>query len=90
MYTVHTMKSDLIKKRVHVAPVGFEIDRVVKPAVVMEAHMVYLIVDQNVSRDKSTKFQDEIIKQLKRKILIAKKYTPIDYDSLIIFVLLKK
>ena len=73
MYTVHTMKSDLIKKRVHVAPVGFEIDRVVKPAVVMEAHMVYLIVDQNVSRDKSTKFQDEIIKQLKKKNIASKK-----------------
>ena len=73
MYTVHTMKSDLIKRRIHVAPVGFEIDRVVIPAINMEAHMVYLIVDQNVSRDKSTKFQDEIIKQLKKKKIDSKK-----------------
>ena len=73
MYTVHTMKSDLIKKRIHIAPVGFEIDRIVKPAVEMEAHMVYLIVDENVSRDKSTKFQDEIIKQLKKNKIDSKK-----------------
>ena len=68
MYTVHTMES-MLNLRVHIAPVGFEIDRVVVPAAKMKADLVYLIADENVATDKSTKFQSEIIKKLKRKKL---------------------
>ena len=42
MYTVHTMES-MLNLRVHIAPVGFEIDRIVIPAVKMKADLVYLI-----------------------------------------------
>ena len=71
MDTVHTMES-MLNLRVHIAPVGFEIDRIVIPAVKMKADLVYLIADENVATDKSTKFQTEIIKQLKKKKIDSK------------------
>ena len=71
MDTVHTMES-MLNLRVHIAPVGFEIDRIVIPAVKMKADLVYLIADENISRDKSTKFQTQIIKLLKKKKIKSK------------------
>ena len=71
MYTVHTMES-MLNLRVHIAPVGFEIDRIVIPAVKMKADLVYLIADENIATDKSTKFQTEIVKQLKKKKIKSK------------------
>ena len=71
MYTVHTMES-MLNLRVHIAPVGFEIDRVVVPAAELKADLVYLVVDRNIATDKSTKFQTEIIKKLKRKKIKTK------------------
>jgi len=71
MDTVHTMES-MLNLRVHIAPVGFEIDRVVVPAAKMKADLVYLVVDRNIATDKSTKFQTEIIKKLKRKKIDSK------------------
>jgi len=71
MYTVHTMES-MLNLRVHIAPVGFEIDRIVVPAVKMKADLVYLVADEHVATDKSTKFQTEIIKQLKKKKIDTK------------------
>ena len=62
----------MLNLRVHIAPVGFEIDRVVVPAVQMKADLVYLVVGSNVATDKSTKFQTEIIKQLKKKKIKTK------------------
>ena len=67
MDTVHTMES-MLNFRVHIAPVGFEIDRVVVPAAKMKADLVYLVVDRNIATDKSTKFQSEIIKKLKKNL----------------------
>ena len=71
MYTVHTMES-MLNLRVHIAAVGFEIDRVVIPAVKMKADLVYLLADKNIATDKSTRFQTEIVKQLKRKKIDSK------------------
>ena len=66
MHTIHTMKS-IINQRIHIAPVGFEIDRIVEPAVEMKADLVYLVVHSNVSDDKAKKYHAEIQKQLKKK-----------------------
>ena len=66
MHTVHTMKS-MINQRIHIAPVGFEIDRIVIPAVEMKADLVYLIVHDNLSADKAQNHHTEIQKQLKKK-----------------------
>lgn len=65
------MKS-ISKFRIHVAPVGFEIDRIVEPAIEDKADLVYLITHSNVSEDKATKFADEIIKKLKKKKIPTK------------------
>ena len=71
MDTVHTMES-MLNLRVHIAAVGFEIDRVVIPAVKMKADLVYLLADDNIATDKSTRFQTEIVKQLKKKKIDSK------------------
>jgi len=53
--------------RVHIAPVGFEIDRIVLPAVEMKADKVWLVAHDNVSEDKASKYRDKI------EMLLAKK-----------------
>ena len=53
-------------KRVHIAPVGFEIDRVVIPAVQMNADKIYLIIDKD-EKDKGAYCVREIKKQLNEK-----------------------
>ena len=47
MHTVHTMANTL-RLRVHIAPVGFEIDRIVIPARKMRADKVWLIAHNNL------------------------------------------
>ena len=66
MHTIHTMKS-MVNQRIHIAPVGFEIDRIVIPAVEMKADLVYLVVHDNLSADKAQNHHTEIQKQLKKK-----------------------
>jgi len=57
---------------VHIAPVGFEIDRVVKPALDMRADMVYLLRHDNSSVDKSGPYLEKIEKKLKQKNITTK------------------
>ena len=53
------------RQRIHIAPVGFEIDRVVLPAIAEKADKVYLMVHDNASEDKAIKYAAEIEKRLK-------------------------
>ena len=62
----------MLNLRIHIAPVGFEIDRIVIPAVKMKADLVYLIVHDNLSDDKAQKYVIEIQKQLKKKKIKTK------------------
>ena len=55
MDTIHTMKS-IINQRIHIAPVGFEIDRIVLPAEEMKADLVYLVIHDNLANDKAGKY----------------------------------
>ena len=57
----------LSTKRIHIAPVGFEIDRIVEPAIEDKADEVYLILHDNRSEDKATEFADKIVKKLQRR-----------------------
>jgi len=66
MHTVDTMKG-IMTLRVHIAPVGFEIDRIIIPAVEMKADKVWLVVHDNVSEDKASKYRDKIVKLLEKK-----------------------
>ena len=66
MHTVDTMKG-IMTLRVHIAPVGFEIDRIIIPAVEMKADKVWLVVHDNVAEDKASKYRDKIEKLLEEK-----------------------
>ena len=68
------MKSKL-KLRVHIAPVGFEIDRIVIPAKKMRADKVWLIAHSNLSEDKARPFLDKIKKTLEKSNIEVKEST---------------
>lgn len=56
--------SDLDMLRVHVAPVGFEVDRIVLPAKSMKADKVWLIIHDNPADDIGKSFSNSIGEQL--------------------------
>tara|TARA_Y100001936_G_scaffold137052_1_gene133828 strand:- start:5946 stop:6707 length:762 start_codon:yes stop_codon:yes gene_type:complete len=54
-----------IAERIHVAPVGFEVDRIVLPAIQMKADRVYLLIHDNRSEDKASLWIKDVKKELK-------------------------
>ncbi len=56
----------IAKLRVHIAPVGYEIDRIVLPAKQERADKVWLLVHDNKSDDKAVPFVSKITKQLEK------------------------
>ena len=66
MHTVHTIMAKIAKLRVHIAPVGYEIDRIVIPAKQERADKVWLLVHENKSEDKAIPFVSKITKQLEK------------------------
>jgi len=76
----------LANLRVHIAPIGFEIDRVVIPAKKMKADKVWLMIHHNPSEDKAGKFIENIKKQLNKekiKVELAR------HDRLDLFKIIK-
>ena len=67
MHTIDTIMKNIVNLRVHVAPVGFEVDRIVIPAVRMKADKVWLVVHDNVADDKASKYREKIEKELEQK-----------------------
>ena len=67
MHTIDTIMPGNVRLRVHIAPVGFEIDRVVIPAIKMKADKVYLLRHDNYSEDKSGPYLEKIAKKLEKK-----------------------
>ena len=55
----------IYRKRIQIAPVGFEVDRVVLPAIREKAEKVYLMVHRDRSKDKATKYAAAIQRKLK-------------------------
>ena len=72
MHTVDTIMPEMIKLRVHIAPLGFEIDRVVIPAIQMKADKVYLLRHDDRSEDMTGSYREKIIKKLEKKNIEAK------------------
>ena len=72
MHTVDTIMPEMIKLRVHIAPLGFEIDRVVIPAIQMKADRVYLLRHDNYSEDMTGPYREKIIKKLEKKNIETK------------------
>ena len=52
--------SNLSKMRVHIAPVGFEIDRIVIPAIKERADKVWLLIHDMASEDKAGAYREKI------------------------------
>ena len=73
MHNIHTIMPGLENLRIHIAPVGFEIDRIVIPAKNLKADKVWLMVHENPSEDKAgpyvKKIQD-LLKKEKIKVVI--------------------
>jgi hypothetical protein len=63
--TMHNTVNSLQILRVHVAPVGFEVDRIVLPAIRMKADRVWLIIHNEPHADKGGKFVKLIQAKLK-------------------------
>ncbi|HSA75941.1 MAG TPA: DUF6293 family protein [Nitrosarchaeum sp.] len=54
------------KLRIHIAPVGYEVDRVVLPAKQEKADRVWLLLHENKNEDKSGPFTTKITNQLEK------------------------
>jgi hypothetical protein len=63
--TMHNVMASLQILRVHVAPVGFETDRIVLPAINMKADRVWIIVHDKAHEDKGDKFVKAIQSKLR-------------------------
>jgi len=86
MHTVHTIMPSISSLRVHIAPVGYEIDRIVLPAKEMKADKVWLLIHDKPNEDKALSFIDRIEKKLKRRNLVVIKNDLIentDYPKII-------
>jgi hypothetical protein len=66
LLSVPKIMSSLQTLRVHVAPVGFEVDRIVLPAIEMKADRVWLIIHDNPSVDEGHQFVESIRDKLKQ------------------------
>lgn len=54
-------------RRIHISPVGFEIDRVVLPLIQMEADKVWLIAERDPDLDKGKPYFDKVIEDIRVK-----------------------
>jgi len=72
--------------RIHIAPVGYEIDRIVLSAKKKRADKVYLLIHKNPGADKAISFYDNISKKLKKlNIDVVKEH----HDRLDLFKIIK-
>ncbi len=60
MITKHTNMSNIVNLRIHIAPVGFEIDRIAIPAKQMKADRVWLLMHEEPSKDRAQGFMEKI------------------------------
>jgi hypothetical protein len=67
--------ANTVRLRVHIAPVGFEIDRIIVPAINMRADKVWLIGHSNLSEDKARPFLEKVRKTLEKKNIEVKEVT---------------
>lgn len=66
MHIKNTIMDRISKLRIHIAPVGYEIDRVVLPAKQEKADRVWLLLHENKNEDKSGPFTTKITNQLEK------------------------
>ena len=66
MHTVDTIMTNLATFRVHIAPLGFEIDRIILPLKQTKADKLCLIVHEKTAEDKSRPYLEKIKKECKK------------------------
>ena len=66
MHTIDTVMNKLATFRVHIAPLGFEIDRIVIPLKETKADKLWLLVHEKTAEDKSGPYLENIRKQCKK------------------------
>jgi len=66
MHTVDTIMSKLATFRVHIAPLGFEIDRIVLPLKETKADKLWLLIHEKTAEDKSGPYLEKIKKECKK------------------------
>ena len=66
MHTEHTIMSKLATFRVHIAPLGFEIDRIILPLKETKADKLWLLVHEKTAEDKSGPYLEKIKKECKK------------------------
>jgi len=66
MHTNHTKMTNLATFRVHIAPLGFEIDRIVIPLKQTKADKLWLLAPDNRSEDLSGPYLEKIKKECKK------------------------
>jgi len=62
----------LTKLRIHVCPIGYEIDRIAKAAKLLRAERVWLIIEKNPSKEKATKYINKVESLLKENKIEVK------------------
>ncbi|KDE54429.1 hypothetical protein EI28_01880, partial [Methanoculleus sp. MH98A] len=68
---MNMIEKPLVKLRVHIAPVGFEIDRVVLPLTDLKADKVWLIVEPKIESSDASYHYNEIKHQLNSSGIIS-------------------
>jgi len=66
MHTIDTIMSKLATFRVHIAPLGFEIDRIVIPLKETKADKLWLLIHEKTAEDKSGPYFEKIKKECKK------------------------
>ena len=66
MHTVDTIMSKLATFRVHIAPLGFEIDRIIEPVKQTKSDRLWLLIHEKTAEDKSAPYLEKIKKECKK------------------------
>lgn len=66
MHTVHTKMSKLATFRIQIAPLGFEIDRIMVPVLQTKSDRLWLLVHEKTAEDKSGPYLEKIKKECKK------------------------
>ena len=66
MHTIDTIMTNLATFRVHIAPLGFEIDRIIIPLKQTKADKLWLLAHDNRSSDLSAPYLEKIKKECKK------------------------
>ena len=68
----HTNMSKYARLRIHIAPLGFESDRIILPVMEMKADKVWILIHNDPKRTEARPYLDEIKKRLKKEKVILK------------------